>query len=346
MNRRDCMALLVGATAGAAPSAVAAEPPDPSSWELWKSAFLSVDGRVIDHIQEGASHSEGQGYGLLLAEWFGDTDAFKRIFDWTEANLAVRDDPLLAWRWRPTETPQITDYNNASDGDLFYAWALARGAARFDLPIYAARAKAIARFLSDACLRPDPRFPQRLLFLPATEGFSDGISVTVNPAYIMPLAMRELGLATDTPVWVRAAGDGEEFLAEIAVAGLTPDWITVTPKGWGPSPKHAQTSGYEAVRCTLFLIWSGNVHHPTVLHAAAIYLATRKGRGTPVVFDVPGDVPRLSSDHPGYGAIAALVQCALPSPAFTADQPYYPATLHLFTQLARRVAVYGRRTCP
>ena len=50
---------------------------------------------------------------------------FDRIWGWTRANLMVRDDALLAWRWEPGKRPAVADMNNASDGDILVAWALA-----------------------------------------------------------------------------------------------------------------------------------------------------------------------------------------------------------------------------
>lgn len=337
MKRRACLALLAAAAAGLRPLAAAGAAPDPADWAVWKAAFLSPEGRVIDHLQGDASHSEGQGYSLLLAEWFGDAEAFARIFRWTEAHLAVRQDPLLAWKWRPGPAPNIADYNNASDGDLFYAWALARAALRFSVPRYGVRAKAMARFLAMSCLRADPGSPNRLVLLPAAEGFHDEESLTINPSYIMPLAMKELGRRTWTEPLIQAASDGEALLADIAEVGLIPDWITLTPRGWATSVRHANVSGYEALRCPLFLIWSGAVAHPVVLSMAAQYSTHAKSDESPVVFDLSDSTLTASSGYPGYAAVAALSMCRDTLPAFSANQPYYPATLHLFSKIAAHV---------
>ena len=74
-----------------------------AAWDVWKSRFLAGNGRVIDHLQDGVSHSEGQGYGLLLAQAFGDREAFDAIESWTREHLLIRDDALMAWRWSPSE---------------------------------------------------------------------------------------------------------------------------------------------------------------------------------------------------------------------------------------------------
>ncbi len=39
---------------------------------------------------------------MLMAEAAEDRDSFNRIWQWTKANLFVRDDGLAAWRWDPT----------------------------------------------------------------------------------------------------------------------------------------------------------------------------------------------------------------------------------------------------
>ena len=57
-----------------------------------------------------------------------DRAAFERIWAWTRANLMVRDDQLIAWRWEPGQRPAVSDMNNASDGDILIAWALAEAA--------------------------------------------------------------------------------------------------------------------------------------------------------------------------------------------------------------------------
>lgn len=88
--------------------------PNLLGWSSWKGAFLSPDGRVVDTLQGGISHSEGQGYGMVLASAFTDRSTFEAMRRWTEQHLAVRQDALLAWRWTPDEPLGVRDYNNAS----------------------------------------------------------------------------------------------------------------------------------------------------------------------------------------------------------------------------------------
>ncbi|MBC7668174.1 MAG: hypothetical protein H7236_06890 [Gemmatimonadaceae bacterium] len=108
------MAIALGGGAGAC-----ARPSD--GWAAFKAAYVLQDGRVVDPENGGVSHSEGQGWTMLLAEAHGDRQTFDRAWGWTQAHLAREKAPLLAWRYDPRATPAVADENNAADGDIFVA---------------------------------------------------------------------------------------------------------------------------------------------------------------------------------------------------------------------------------
>jgi endoglucanase len=353
MNRRNCLGLLGGAAAGAALAGgivpalgqgAAANP----LWTVWKARYLDASGRVIDHLQQNASHSEGQGYGMLLAAHFGDAEAFERMYAWTEGHLAVRDDRLLSWRWLPEGPARVPDRNNASDGDLFYAWALVRGSRVFGRPAYQIRAAGIAEDLVARCIVMNPADRATTLFLPAHHGFVHDGAVTINPSYYMPRAMSELGTATGQSALNACAAHGERLLATIAADGLVPDWVQITARGWREAPNMSPNAGYEAIRVGLFLSWSGLFSHPAVQQSARAWRATLSPeRPVPVVMERTSGVVLEASPDPGYRAVAAFVICAGSGqsgamvPPFTGNQPYYPATLHLLSMIAQTEAVQG-----
>ena len=97
-----------------------------TQWQQWQRRYVSF-GRVIDAQQGGISHSEGQGHGLLLAQAHSDRQAFDEIDAWTRQHLAIRDERLMAWKWQLGPGNNIAEWHNATDGDLFRAWALLRG---------------------------------------------------------------------------------------------------------------------------------------------------------------------------------------------------------------------------
>ncbi len=352
-RRRFNMILVAAAAMGVARGAaaqqapVAADHPLQASWASWKSRFLDSSGRVIDGFQKDASHSEGQGYGMTMAVTFGDHEAFAAMRDWTEAHLAIRPDPLLAWRWIPGETPQVPDYNNASDGDLFYAWALLRGGRIFGDPGDLGRAQELASALSTTCLVQHPDGSGRLLMLPAIEGFATDNGFIINPSYYMPRAMRDLGEAFGIRSLIDASRDGVALLEEMSATQLMPDWAEITAEGWRPAEGFSDDSGYEAMRVPLFMLWSGLSTHSSVQAMARAHQASDGGPGAATVLDRSTGLVKEHSTYAGYAATPALADCALASsvgsaiPPFTGDQPYYPATLHLMALIAQ-MEVYPR----
>ena len=77
----------------------------PGLWMAYKAAFVSDGGRVVDNANGNVSHSEGQGYGMLLAVAADDRETFDESGDWTRSQLMLRDDGLAAWRWGPMRAP-------------------------------------------------------------------------------------------------------------------------------------------------------------------------------------------------------------------------------------------------
>lgn len=313
-----------------------------ASWQAWKSLCLAEDGRVVDGFQNAASHSEGQGYGLLLAALMDDRPGFDAMLDWTTRNLAVREDALLAWRWQPDAVPPVADRNNASDGDLFHAWALSIAATRQQRPELMAQATAIVQDLLRLCVVPHPDGSGALLFLPGAEGFRSAEQVVINPSYYMPLAMRDLATATSQPRMQQLADDGVRLIDGLAATGLVPDWVCLTATGRvAPPARFSQNAGYEAIRVPLFALWSGNAASPAVTGFAKAVAAAAPGADYPVVFDATTGAVSERSAHAGYGAVAALAACAGGSGLgstmrpFLKDQPYYPATLHLMALIAQ-----------
>lgn len=112
-------------------------------WMEYQNRFIAGDGRVTDTANDNDSHSEGQGFGMLLAEGYGDRPTFDRIWDWTKTHLQVRrEDRLLAWHWL-RRRGRVGDMNNAPDGDILVAWALLRAARRWSEPEYERQAREI-----------------------------------------------------------------------------------------------------------------------------------------------------------------------------------------------------------
>ncbi|HAW23201.1 MAG TPA: glycosyl hydrolase family 5 [Pseudomonas sp.] len=328
MRRRTFCGVMLGGLAVPAATVGAASP----DFQTWAAAYLR-DGQVIDWQQDAISHSEGQGWGLLLAQVAGDREAFEQIEAWTVAHLAVRQDRLMAWSRRP-EDGRI-DWHNATDGDLFRAWALLRAARDSGWSDHGEAAVAIARDLANLCLAPDPRAPAELLLVPGAEARRGGDRVLVNPSYIMPRALRELGMAANEPRLLRAADHCETLLAELAAAGQLWNWVDVTTSGFQEPLEHRAGWGYDALRIPLYLSWSDRRAHPAF--AAGLRLLQQgTSPGQVVVQRTADGRPEAASDHPGFLALDRAARCrSLPN--WPADRrSYYPDTLMMLANTALR----------
>jgi len=91
------------------------------AWETYKSRFLMPDGRIIDTANNNISHSEGQGFSMLIAVSNNDQQTFDKLWQWTQKTLKNKDNGLFYWRYNPAEANPVSDKNNASDGDTLIA---------------------------------------------------------------------------------------------------------------------------------------------------------------------------------------------------------------------------------
>ncbi|MGR3592198.1 MAG: glycosyl hydrolase family 8 [Limimaricola soesokkakensis] len=359
ISRRSLITLLAGGAVaavgavqlGASEGLGTTASPDPLRplWDAWKAAHLAPEGRVVDAFQDDASHSEGQGYGLVLAETFGDLESFERILDWSIANLSRPGDNLLSWLWKPADGGKVIDANNATDGDIFHAWALVRAAERFGRPAYLDQARGIATDIARHCVRDWPGRPGQTVLLPGEQGFEKPEGLIVNPAYICPRALSQLGRTCRVPELETVAADGVALLTQLSRDALPPDWVMLGETGPQPVPGKSSHFGYEALRLPLYLVWSGLSGHPAVQRAAAAYapfIGTHTQATPTVIAPRTGEIIETSSDT-GYRAIAVLAACGNgplgPSqmPAFSARQPYYPSTLHLLALVAQKEASFS-----
>lgn len=123
------MAAMGLATAVSVPAARASGQRPGAGWPDYRDRFITSDGRVIDTGNGGITHTESQGYGMLLAVAHDDRSTFDRLWSWTATTLRRPEDGLFSWRYE--QDVGITDTNNASDGDLLIAWALVRAGRRW-----------------------------------------------------------------------------------------------------------------------------------------------------------------------------------------------------------------------
>lgn len=340
---RSFAALILVAAMAAAPAPSAAGVADAKdlfsgAWLFYRAAFLTDDGRIVDNANGNISHSEGQGYGMLLAAAAEDRKAFDLIWGWTRDNLMVRNDRLAAWRWDPAADPPVSDTNNASDGDLLLAWALLRAYRAWSDPEYFTAAKAIALDLaSKAVVDVDGEY----YLLPGADGFMSDNPETgpvLNLSYWIFPAFEEMRVfAPEFPAdelmqsGLRIAG-----LARFGDDSLPADWAQVTPAGFEPADEFPHQFGYNAIRVPLYLAWSGGADVADLLTPYADVWS----RMQPGVIDLASGEIASKMHDVGYEAIVNLVACAhdgtaVADPAATLEMVhYYPSTLSMLSLLA------------
>ena len=269
-RRRLCRAalllpLLTGRAALALPVSGAR-----SSWPAWEAFRASAikEGRVIDAGSGSPfTTSEGEAYALFFALAANDRPTFDAVLAWTDANLCggFCDETLPAWRWgelpaEPLKSGRgssvkaeprfgITDTNNASDADLWIAYALLEGGRLWQDPELTRRARVLMERLKKE-VRTVPELGRVLL--PGRGGFERADGVTLNPSYTPLFLLRRL--ADEEPAFWRPLYEGTvRMLIRSAPDGISPDWVTFDRMG-KVKPDPNSVSSYDAVRVYM---WAG-----------------------------------------------------------------------------------------
>ncbi|NBJ10487.1 glycosyl hydrolase family 8 [Microvirga arsenatis] len=309
-----------------------------TDWEAYRFRFVEDNGRVVDTANGQISHSEGQGYGLLLALAAADRRSFEQIWNFTFTELLIRDDGLAAWKWDPNGKPRVTDRNNATDGDILIAYALAKAGSAWQEPRYTKAAQNLARAIGKSTFA---RSGRSLVLLPGAQGFGSGErpdGPVVNLSYWVFEAFPVLAALAPEYEWDRVWRDGVLLLQQ-ATSGrirLPADWISLE-NGLQPKPADGfpPEFGYNSLRIPLYLLRAGMTDLEWLRALKQRWSA--ESEGVAVVNVVTGQVRERLNDR-GYGILPAALACALegtPVPApLRAFEPghYYPSTLHLLAK--------------
>lgn len=278
-----------------------------SAWDEFKADFISADGRVIDRMNDDISHSEGQGYAMLLAVAHHDRPAFETIWRWTKSNLQVRGiDLLLAWKWgqRNAQEWGIVDLNNATDGDLLTAWALLLAGQVWGNPQWSAEAQALAGQILD---RLQVRRQELNLLLPGFFGFEHNDGFVLNPSYMVFPAWQAFALAwpDQRQQWNDLLNSGLTVLDRIAFSslGLPPDWAVLRDGHPEVDAVRSPWFGYDAIRVPLYLALAGEKDK---LHAYTPFLELIDRVGyLPRHVDLTRSTIHLESGPAGFWAVMA-----------------------------------------
>jgi endo-1,4-beta-D-glucanase Y len=340
LTRRKALLNGAGAAIGGSEPAIMINPGANPLWNSFRTRFVTEEGRVVDNANGGVSHSEGQGWGLLFAVSFDDRKTFETILQWTSKTLRRPHDRLHAWRYTPSAVPPVGDLNNATDGDIFIAAALARAAIRWNDVDYAKAAEAIGRDILTRLVRPVGRW---LVLLPAVSGFERPNAVVINLSYYAFPFLADIARAIPSPRWQTLLLDGISLIAaaRFGAWGLPPDWLILDGDNHLlPAPGWPPRFSFDAIRIPLWLVWSRMM--PNTLYASLhTFWASRPGLNAPAWADLAtNDIPSYPPG-PGIEAIMRLTETANAAksvvlPSIDTVKDYYDAALVVLAYLAMR----------
>ena len=182
--------------------------------------YVTADGRVIRHDQGGDIVSEGQAYGMLIAEAAGEPAIARTIWSWTTKHLR-RPDGLFAWH--ASGTGQIEDPQSAADADVLLAYAAVRYRGTDQSALHAGgRAVAGAVLEHEAIKTQDGG----TVLVAGPWARSTSPAPTVDPSYLMPGIFDDLAGATGDRRWSNAADTAINLMQGLTDDGrrLPSDW--------------------------------------------------------------------------------------------------------------------------
>lgn len=310
-------------------------------WELYQARFLRPEGRVVDTGNGEITHTEAQGYAMLLAVAYDDAETFDRLWAWTEENLGVREDNLFAWKWQ--EEPDaagnhVPDPNNATDGDLLIAWALAQAGRRWERSELTESARWIAADVRAKLVVPSPYGP---LLLPGEVGFRRDDGPVVNLSYWCFPALDAMQGVDPDPVWEQLTASGLELLRRGRYGrwSLPPNWLAAGGDPLAPAEGFPPHFGYEGIRIPLYLIWSGRRDADLLTPFLDFWNYFEGARFLPVWTDLSDDSVDSRDAPQGIKAIVELSRAAVAGrppelPDLARGDDYYSSSLLMIVKLA------------
>lgn len=302
------------------------------AWESYKSRFLMPDGRIVDTGNGNVSHTEGQGFAMLMAVENDDKAAFDKMWQWTDATLRNKDNGLFYWRYNPVAPNPIPDKNNASDGDILIAWALLKADARWHDKRYGNASDAITK----ALLRTVIRYAGNRVMLPGAQGFNLNSEVVLNPSYFIFPAWQAFADHTHMQVWRELIQDGQTLLGKMGSgeANLPTDWMSLSAAGkLTPAKAWAPRMSYDAIRIPLYLSWYNR--QSAQLTPWRSWFSQYNREKTPAWINVTTNETAPYMMEGGLLAVRDLTM-GVPQqePVITAKDDYYSASLKMLVWLA------------
>lgn len=230
-------------------------------------------GPALDNDNGNIWHTESLGVSLLAAVEVMD----ERLFSLLEQDVRMirRPDGLHSWK---VLQGKVVDRNNATDGDIFIAWAYLQAAQRFSAS--AAGLLATAQQTMEAIVRHCVReSPNGLVLLPGVEGFTqpNGAVRTINLSYWVYPALQAFARQDPQGPWNVLIESGRRITgyAYFGEHGLPPDWLELS-KPVRPDVKLSTRFSYDAMRIPLYLHLAGYDQDPVVARCLKFFAQKQK----------------------------------------------------------------------
>jgi endo-1,4-beta-D-glucanase Y len=241
--------MLTAAAAGCATApAIAVQAPATS----FLGGYVLPNGRVARPDQGNDTVSEGQAYGLLLAEATGKPAEFGRIWRWTQDHLQL---PSGLFAYHANAAGRLLSPEPASDADLLIAWALLR----YQGPDAAARHQAGQRVAAAVLAQEVTSGPAGQPVLTAGP-WATGDPASLNPSYWALPALTGLAELTGDTRWLELADEAVVLTDRLTKGGevLPPNWAQLSADGAlspvaTPNGSESQAQyGFDAERTVLW----------------------------------------------------------------------------------------------
>jgi endoglucanase len=290
--------VLVMALAGCAGGSSRQPAPQPRAERGFLSTYVQPDGRVTRPDQGGDTVSEGQAYGLLLAEAAGSNGAFSRIWQWTRDHLQLPDG-LFAYH--ASAAGQILSRQPASDADLLMAWALLRYRGPGAAAIHAEGRRVAAAVLAHEVTTGPGGMP-----ILAAGPWATGRPASLDPSYWSLTAMNGIAALTGNPRWRRLANGAVALTRHLTGNGrvLPPDWAELTASGViqpEPAPNGSQPQPQYGLDAQRVVVWFASSCDAQARQLAARWWALLK----------PGERAQATVLHPA-GTVIDPAEAVLP----------------------------------
>lgn len=292
-------------------------------WPLWQTFaehFVQPDGRVMDaSTPQRHSSSEGQSYAMFFALVADDRETFEKLWRWSVNNLAQGDikTHLPGWFWGLDENGEwiLLDNNSASDGDLWFAYALLEAGRLWRRADYIEDGRHLLKNVVSQEVATLPGLGEMLM--PGKFGFIKPDPAApnqwqLNPSYLPIPILRRFAEVDPQGPWVNIAKNTVTMIKAVSHNGFVADWVTY--RATGPDtgefivdPIKGDLGSYDAIRTYL---WAGlmpardRLRKPLLDHLGGMSQATVED-GVP-----PEKVQVASGERSGagpFGFSAALL---------------------------------------